>query len=157
MPNASFGATVTDTLKNEIVTKLWGQYLDLAALERNFSAKYGPNHLAVVNLRDRMREIRTNISQELKRLGETFKSDYEIAKQREQETAKELASAVSKSQLTDVNAIALTELDSTAQSSKRVLRKLFAALYGICSGGVVSSQRRESNFTCDTTAEQKQP
>ena len=67
-----------------------------------------------------MREIRINISQELKRLGETFKSDYEIAKQREQELQKELASAVSKSQVTDVNSIALTELDSTAQSSKRV-------------------------------------
>ena len=120
LPDASFGATVTDTLKNEIITKLWGQYLDLAALERNFAVKYGSNHFAVVNLRDRMREIRTNISQELKRLNETFKSDYEIAKQREQELEKELASAVSKSQVTDVNAIALTELDSTAQSSKRV-------------------------------------
>lgn len=120
LPDASFGATVTDTLKNEIVTKLWGQYLDLAALERNFSAKYGPDHFAVVNLRDRMREIRTNISEELKRLGETFKSDYEIAKQRELALQKELAFAVSNSQLTDVNSIALTELDSTAQSSKRV-------------------------------------
>lgn len=120
LPDASFGATVTDTLKNAIITKLWGQYLDLAALERNFSAKYGPDHFAVVNLRDKMREIRKNISEELKRLGETFKSDYEIAKQREQELQKELASAVSKSQLTDVNTIALTELDSTAQSSKKV-------------------------------------
>ena len=83
LPDASFGATVTDTLKNEIVTKLWGQYLDLAALEANWSAKYGANHFAVVNLRNRMREIRTSIFQELKRLGETFKSDYEIAKQRE--------------------------------------------------------------------------
>ena len=120
LPDASFGATVTDTLKNEIVTKLWGQYLDLAALERNFSAKYGPDHFAVVNLRDKMREIRKNISEELKRLGETFKSDYEIAKQRELGLQKELAFAVSNSQLTDVNSIALTELESTAQSSKKV-------------------------------------
>ena len=54
LPDVSFGATVTDTLKNEIVTKLWGQYLDLAALERSFSTKYGPNHFAVVNLRIRL-------------------------------------------------------------------------------------------------------
>jgi polysaccharide biosynthesis transport protein len=120
LPDASFGATVTDTLKNEIVTKLWGQYLDLAALERNFSGKYGPDHSAVANLRIRMREIRTNIFEELKRLGETFKSDYEIAKQRELELQKELAFAVSNSQVTDVNSVALTELESTAQSSKTV-------------------------------------
>ena len=120
LPDASFGATVTDTLKNEIVTKLWGQYLDLAALEANWSAKYGASHFAVVNLRNRMREIRTSIFQEVKRLGETFKSDYEIAKQRELGLQKELASAVSNSQLTDVNSIALTELESTAQSYKTV-------------------------------------
>lgn len=120
LPDASFGATVTDTLKNEIVTKLWGQYLDNAALERAFSAKLGPDHVAVVNLRNKMREIRTNISEELKRLGETFKSDYEIAKQRELTLEKELASAVSNSQLTDSSSIALTELESTAQSYKTV-------------------------------------
>jgi succinoglycan biosynthesis transport protein ExoP len=120
LPDASFGATVTDTLKNEIVTKLWGQYLDLAALEANWSAKYGASHFAVVNLRNRMREIRTSIFEELKRLGETFKSDYEIAKQRELGLQKELATAVANSQLTDVNSIALTELESTAQSYKTV-------------------------------------
>lgn len=120
LPDASFGATVTDTLKNEIVTKLWGQYLDNAALERAFSAKLGPDHVAVVNLRNKMREIRANISEELKRLGETFKSDYEIAKQRELTLEKELASAVSNSQLTDSSSIALTELESTAQSYKTV-------------------------------------
>jgi polysaccharide biosynthesis transport protein len=120
LPDASFGAAVTDTLKNEIVTKLWGEYLDLAALEANWSAKYGADHLAVVNLRNRMREIRRSIFEELKRLGETFKSDYEIAKQRELGLEKELALAVSRSQTTDVNSVTLSELESTAQSYKTI-------------------------------------
>ena len=68
LPNASFGATVTDTLKNEIVTKLRTQYLELAAREADWSTKYGHDHLAVVNLRNQMREIRTSIFDELKRL-----------------------------------------------------------------------------------------
>jgi polysaccharide biosynthesis transport protein len=38
------------------------------------------DHFAVVNLRNRMREIRNSYFEELKRFGETFKSDYEIAK-----------------------------------------------------------------------------
>lgn len=120
LPDPSFGATVTDTLKNAIVTKLWGQYLDLAALEANWAAKYGPDHLAVVNLRNRMHEIRISIFEELKRLAETFKSDYEIAKQRESGLQHELTVAVSHTQATDADSIALSELESKAQTSKSI-------------------------------------
>src|ERR1019366_7941499 len=79
LPNASFGATVTDTLKSDVVSKLRSQYLELAAREADWSAKYGHDHIAVVNLRNQMREIRNSIFQELKRLGETYKSIYKIA------------------------------------------------------------------------------
>ena len=48
--------TVADTLKNDVVTKLRSQYLDLSRKEMDWSARYGPSHLAVVNLRDQMRE-----------------------------------------------------------------------------------------------------
>ncbi len=117
-PNESFGATVTDTLKNEIVSKLRSQYLELAARESNWTAKYGANHLAVVNLRNQMREIRNSIFEELKRLGETYKSDYAIAQQRELGVQKELAQAVAQSQATDAKSVTLRELQSTAQTYK---------------------------------------
>ena len=74
-PNASVDATVADTLKSEIVSKLRSRYLELAAREADWSARYGYDHLAVVNLRNQMREIRNSIFEELKRLGETYKSD----------------------------------------------------------------------------------
>ena len=118
LPNASFGATVTDTLKSEVVSKLRSQYLELAAREADWSAKYGHDHIAVVNLRNQMREIRNSIFDELKRLGETYKSDYEIAKQREEGVQKELAQAVSQSQETDAKSVSLRELQSTAQTYK---------------------------------------
>jgi polysaccharide biosynthesis transport protein len=117
-PNESFGATVADTLKSDIVSKLRSQYLELAAREADWSARYGKDHLAVVNLRMQMREIRNSIFQELKRLGETYKSDYEIAKQREAGVQKELAYAVTQSQATDTASISLRELESTAQTYK---------------------------------------
>src|SRR5262249_18333758 len=100
LPTASFGATVTDTLKSEVVTKLRSQYLELAAREADWSVKYGKDHIAVVNLRNQMREIRNSIFEELKRLGETYKSDYEIARQREIGIQKELSEAVTQSQAT---------------------------------------------------------
>ena len=117
-PNASFGATVTDTLKNEVVSKLRSQYLDMAARESDWSLRYGPNHLAVINLRNQMREIRNSIFEELKRLGETYKSDYAIAKQNEEGVQRELTLAVSKSQETDTAQVTLRDLQSTAQTYK---------------------------------------
>ena len=119
-PAESFGSTVADTLKNEVVTKLRTQYLELAARESEWSVKYGRDHLAVVNLRNQMREIRNSIFEELKRLGETYKSDYAIAKQRENGVQKELSQAVSGSQATDAKSVTLRELQSTAQTYKTI-------------------------------------
>src|SRR5664280_1451786 len=118
VPNESFGATVADTLKSDVVTKLRSQYFELAARESDWSAKYGRDHIAVVNLRNQMREISHSIFQELKRLGETYKSDYEISKQREEGVQKELSLSVSQSQETDAKSVSLRELQSTAQTYK---------------------------------------
>jgi succinoglycan biosynthesis transport protein ExoP len=117
-PNASLNATVTDTLKSDVVSKLRSQYLELAARASDWSTRYGYNHLAVVNLRNQMREIRNSIFDELRRLGETYKSDYEIAKQREVGVQKELSAAISQSQETDTASVSLRELQSTAQTYK---------------------------------------
>jgi polysaccharide biosynthesis transport protein len=119
-PFESFGSTVADTLKNEVVTKLRTQYLELAARESDWTLKYGRDHLAVVNIRNQLREIRNSIFEELKRLGETYKSDYAIAKQREVGVQQELSQAVSGSQATDAKSVTLRELQSTAQTYKTI-------------------------------------
>jgi succinoglycan biosynthesis transport protein ExoP len=118
LTNGSIGATVTDTLKNEVVSKLRSQYLELAARQADWSIRYGPDHLAVVNLRNQLREIRNSIFEELKRLGETYKSDYAIAKQREAGLQTELTQTVAASQATDAKSVTLRELQSTAQTYK---------------------------------------
>ena len=73
--------TVADTLNNPIVTQLRTRYLELVNREANWSRKYGANHLAVVNLRNQIRDARGSILDELKRLRESYLSNYEIAKQ----------------------------------------------------------------------------
>ena len=89
-PASSAAATVTDTLHNEVITKLRQQYLDLGAKEADWTARYGRNHLAVVNLRNQRREIRLSILDELRRIAETYKSEFEIAKARENSVQKSL-------------------------------------------------------------------
>lgn len=109
-------ATVADTLRNEVITKLRSQYLDLANREAIWSNRYGRNHLAAIQLRNQMREIARSIVDELHRIAETYKSDYEIAKTREESVQKSLSEIVSQSQVTNQAQIVLRELESTSQT-----------------------------------------
>ncbi|WP_210189211.1 polysaccharide biosynthesis tyrosine autokinase [Bradyrhizobium erythrophlei] len=109
-------ATVTDTLRSDVVSKLRTQYLDIANREADLSARYGVNHLAAVNLRNQMREIAKSITAELGRLAETYKSDYEIAKQREDEAQRALEAAVARSQIGGQAQVQLKELESNSQT-----------------------------------------
>jgi succinoglycan biosynthesis transport protein ExoP len=99
-----------------VVSKLRSQYLELSAREADWSARYGRNHLAAVDLRNRMREIQRSVGVELRRTAETYKSDYEIAKQREDNIREELDQAVSVSKLTNQAQVQLRDLASSAQS-----------------------------------------
>ena len=115
-PSAAEVATVADALHSEVITKYRVQYLDLSQREVILSAKIGHDHLAMVNLRNQMREIRRSIFDELKRIAAAYQSDYDIAKARESSLEKSLASTVAGSQTTNKAQIELRQLESAAQS-----------------------------------------
>jgi polysaccharide biosynthesis transport protein len=114
-PEATLDATVTDSLHNEVINRLRSNYLDLAAKEAIWSARYGVNHLATVNLRTQMTELRRSILDELGRIAQSYKSDYEIAKSRVEGVERELQKLVSSSQVTNRDRLGLTDLESTAK------------------------------------------
>lgn len=109
-------ANVADALKNDTIVKLRGQYVDMASKESIWAARYGHDHLAAVNLRSQMAEIKKNIQDELKRIQESYKSEYDIAVTREESIKSSLANVVSESQLTNQAQVQLRELESNAQS-----------------------------------------
>jgi len=109
-------ASVTDALKNDTIIKLRGQYVDIAAKAAEFAGRYGANHLAVIRLRSQLQEIRRNITEELSRIQQAYKSDYDIALTREQSIKNSLANVVSETQLTNQAQVQLRELDSSAQT-----------------------------------------
>jgi polysaccharide biosynthesis transport protein len=115
-PDVTADATVADSLKNDVIIKLRSQYFALADQVADLSARYGKDHLAVVHLRNQMGEVRNSIVDELRRIAETYKSDYEIAKQDEESVQKELAHAVLQSQVTNKAQVALRELESNAET-----------------------------------------
>jgi len=114
-------AAVADTLRNEIITRLRNQFLDLSAREANLSARYGRDHMAAVNIRNQMEELRNNIGTELARIAASYQSDYEIAKARQENLERSLAGLVTEGQVTNRDRLGLTELESSA--------KIFHAIY----------------------------
>ena len=115
-PTAVDVATVADALNNQVIMKLRGQYLELAQREALFSNRLGHDHLAVVNLRNQMREFRRSIFDEFKRIAESYKSEYDIAKARESSLQASLAATVAGSETTNTAQIELRQLESSAQS-----------------------------------------
>ncbi|VFU07394.1 polysaccharide biosynthesis tyrosine autokinase [Methylocella tundrae] len=111
-------ASITDALKSEVIIKLRQQYLELAQKEAIFSQRYGANHLATVNLRTQMQEIRHSIADEMRKIAEGYKSDYEIAKTREQSLRDSMASAVTQSQTSGQAQVQLRELTSSADAAR---------------------------------------
>ncbi len=61
MKRAIPDASVADALKNDTIIKLRNQYVDLAAQEADWAARFGRNHLAVVHLRNQMANVSKTI------------------------------------------------------------------------------------------------
>ena len=115
-PATTVVATVADALHSEVISKLRDKYQDLAQREALLSNRLGRDHLAVINLRNQMREVRRSVLDEFKRIAESYKSEYSIAKARETSLEGSLAAAVTGSQTTNNAQIELRQLESAAQS-----------------------------------------
>ncbi|WP_407119876.1 Wzz/FepE/Etk N-terminal domain-containing protein [Bradyrhizobium sp. STM 3561] len=110
-----------DAMNSSIITALRQQYLEMSRREAELSARVGRDHLAVVNVRNRMREFRISIFEEVKRLAGISQSEFELAKQRQQEIEKQLAQAVSQSRSTNSAELTIKDLESRAKG----LRSLY--------------------------------
>jgi exopolysaccharide transport family protein len=108
-------AAGSDILLSPIITGLRQQYLDTQRRESEYAAKFGKNHLAVINLRNRMRDIRNSILEEVRRLTEAVRNDQTSAKQRQEAIEKQLAKAVALSRSTNAAGVTLRELQTKAK------------------------------------------
>lgn len=113
---ATLDAIGSDAMNSPIITTLRQQYLELSRREAELSSRVGRDHLAVVNIRNRMREYRTSIFDEVKRISEISRSEAELAKQRQQEIENRLAVAISQSRVTNSAELTIRDLESRAKS-----------------------------------------
>ena len=111
-------ASIADALNNQIIVKLRQEYLEMASRVSVWTQKYGAEHLSVMAQQTQMRELQKSIRDEMLKIEQSYKNDYEIALAREQSLNKNLGSAVSQSQVTNQAQVQLRELESAAQTSK---------------------------------------
>ena len=114
--------TVTDTLNNQIIVKLRLQYLDLATRQAEWTRQYGADHLAVVKLGQQIDGVRRSIDDELRHIAETYMSEFEIAKQREAEVERAVATAIRQSQATSGILTELRQLESSAETYRTLYK-----------------------------------
>jgi succinoglycan biosynthesis transport protein ExoP len=119
-PASTADEDISEAMNNGIITRLRTQYLDLVNREADFSGRLGKTHVTVINLRNQIRDLRKSIRDELGRIEETYKSEYEIAKKRQDESEKGLAAIVSQSTETNQAQVALFSLESAAQSYRKL-------------------------------------
>ncbi|MGJ4892932.1 AAA family ATPase [Bradyrhizobium sp. HKCCYLRH3099] len=107
--------SVPDALKSPVINGLRDDFLQDKNKESELSSRYGPDHQAAVQLRDRMAARRHAIWDEVARLAEGYKSQVEIAKSHEDELNKKLGEVFQQSAETRQLQAKLRELESTAK------------------------------------------
>jgi exopolysaccharide transport family protein len=111
---------VTDALSNPVVTKLRQQFLDDQNKMNEWSNKYGPNHTAVLNLRTDMLTIQNSIWDEISRIAESYKSEYQITKSQEEAIDRRMTEVFQKSSATRQSQVKLRELETAANSYRNI-------------------------------------
>jgi succinoglycan biosynthesis transport protein ExoP len=115
---------ITDVLINDTIAKLRSQLVDLTSRESDWSAKYSPTNLAVINLRNQIAQIRSAMLDELRRVGESSKSDYNLALQKEKNLDAQVGQAISLSEVSNRAQVTSRELESAALASKELYDNL---------------------------------
>ena len=102
--------------KNDILSKLRSEYFEIASKEIDASTKFGPNNPAILSLRNQKAQLRIEIQEEIERLKQSSKSDYEAAQLREADVKSEFDAAVSQSQAANQAQVKLQELEASARA-----------------------------------------
>jgi polysaccharide biosynthesis transport protein len=111
---------VTDALNNPVITKLRQQFLDDKSKESEWSARYGADHQAARNLRAEMAALQRAIWDEISRIGESYKSELQIAKSQEESIDRRMTEVFQKSASTRQSQVRLRELETAANTYRGI-------------------------------------
>ncbi|MGD0642114.1 MAG: GumC family protein, partial [Roseiarcus sp.] len=114
------GATVPDSLANPVITELREKYLNASKLEAQLESKLGGGHLQVINLQKEMEEFQRLINEELQRIAESYRSEAEVAREKEQSLSLAMAGLVGASAETNRTLVQLRELERESETYRNL-------------------------------------
>jgi succinoglycan biosynthesis transport protein ExoP len=114
------GATVPDSLSNPVINDLREKYLGASKMEAQLEAKLGATHLQVINLRREMQQFERLIFEELQRIGESYRSEAEVARAKEQSLSASMSGLVDVSAGTNETLVQLRELERESETYRNL-------------------------------------
>jgi polysaccharide biosynthesis transport protein len=102
--------------KNDVLSRLRNAYFDVTSRVAESSAKLGPNNPTIISLRDQKTQLNLEIQEEIQRLKQSSKSDYDTAVSREAEVRREFDAAVLQSQIANQAQVKLQDLEASARA-----------------------------------------
>jgi succinoglycan biosynthesis transport protein ExoP len=113
-------ASVPDSLSNPVINDLREKFLNTSKMEAQLESKLGGGHLQVINLRREMEEYQRLIYEELQRIAESYRSDAEVARQKEQSLSLSMSGLVGASAGTNEILVQLRELERESETYKNL-------------------------------------
>ncbi|WP_238181232.1 GumC family protein, partial [Methylobacterium trifolii] len=110
---------VADMISNEVITKLRQQYFDNNQRIADLASRFGEDHPLVKRLRADGVSTLASVRSELQRIEQVYRSDLEIARQREATLRANLAEQMRKTSDIGANQVKLQELESIARTTRK--------------------------------------
>jgi succinoglycan biosynthesis transport protein ExoP len=109
---------INAAISSEMITKLRTQYADIAKNEADLSSKYGARHPLVANIRAQRRDTQRLINEEIRRILESTKHDYDVARSRETSLKQSLDQLQGVSTSSGQAQVRLRELQREAEANR---------------------------------------
>lgn len=116
-------AVVDDSLVSSTIINLRERYLDASRQRSEIESKLGPNHVQVVRLKNQMDDLERLIFGELRRIGDSYRSSYNVALSRQSSLEKSLKDIVSINAESNTTQVQLRELERESET----LRALYSS------------------------------
>jgi succinoglycan biosynthesis transport protein ExoP len=117
---------INAAISSDMITKLRTQYADIAKNEADLSSKYGARHPLVANIQAQRRDTQRLINEEIRRILDSTKHDYEVASSRETSLQQNLDQLQGVSTSSGQAQVRLRELQREAEANRTLYESYLA-------------------------------
>jgi len=111
-------AAVTESLGNPVINDMRAKYLRASKTAAEFAARVGANHYQVLSLQNEMVQYERLIREELIRIGQTYKAELEIARDKEKSLGEAMTALIGSQAVSNDAMVQLRELQRESDSYK---------------------------------------